>query len=249
MDISIAIDRHHTVTVAIEGEADRGVRLQHPAAQRADFRRATFKVDVPAVGFVRHQFNAGTEPRENLARHAVSGTVGTVKDDLETVQFESKRCLECPQVADFGGPPLGDAAGPVSYRRRILDQCLHPGLRLVVELATVAAEQLDAVVPVGIVRGRYCRGHIEPVLAAEQGGCRGRQDPAEQDVTSGLGNPGSQGGLEHRTRFTGVADDQDPWPVHGQGGSAGPADGNGEFCIQDLADAAADSVRAEQFAG
>ncbi len=162
----------------------------------------------------------------------------------------SRKCdSKCAQIVALGPIEGFDPAGMLRRRRRVVDQLLDPRLGLVVELASGSGEQLDPVVPVGVVRGRDDRGQVEAVGAGEQQGRRRRQHTAEVDVSPGFGDARSQRGLQHRAGLARVADDQDPRAIGAERRRAGTADRHRQLGVQELAYAAADSVRAEELSG
>ena len=113
------------------------------------------------------------------------------------------------------------------------------------------AEELDAVVLVGVVRGAEHGREVELVAAQQQRGGGRRQDAAEQDLAAGGGDARGQGRLEHLARLARVADDEHARVL----GAAlagdrrrGAAEAEREVGGELLAGDAADAVGPEQLA-
>ena len=93
-------------------------------------------------------------------------------------------------------------------------------------LVPPGAEQLDAVVGEGVVRGRDHRRRARPRSAHE--GHPGRREHAEVDDVGPLGGQaGRQRGLQQRARAAGVAADQEAGARQDPG--RGPAEGEGQL--------------------
>ena len=131
----------------------------------------------------------------------------------------------------------------------LADHALDLGLLRVVELGAVGSEELDAVVGVGVVRGRDDRGEVEAEAADQHRGAGRGKHPAEQSVPAGGGDAGGQRGLEHLARLARVADDQDLRDFGSGDARRGAAEGRGELGREELAGDAAHAVGSEELAG
>ena len=172
---------------------------------------------------------------------------------VRPLQVEAGEALvEAAQVVLERAVEAADGADAARARHRLVERLLDRRLGLVGELEAVAAEELDAVVAVRVVRGGDDDAEVEPVAADQQRRAGGREHAAEQRLAAGGGDPGRDGGLEHLARLAGVADDEHPRGRAGRaldagGGRAGER--QGEIRGEELARDAADPVRAEQTAG
>jgi hypothetical protein len=94
-----------------------------------------------------------------------------------------------------------------------VEQCFDAVLDLVRELEAVGPEQLDAVVFIGVVRGRDHDAKVRAHGAGEHGD-RGRGHRAEkQHVHSDRGEAGDERSLDHVAGKPRVLADHDPVPV------------------------------------
>ena len=130
-----------------------------------------------------------------------------------------------------------------------LERGLDLVLGVVVELEAVGREQLDAVVLVGVVRGRDHGREVEPVAADQQRRGGRRQDAGEQRVASGRGHARGDRRLEHLAGLARVADDQDLRALVPRASATAVArQRKRELGRQEMSRAAADAVRAEELA-
>ena len=140
---------------------------------------------------------------------AVGGAVGAVQGDVEAGEVEVGEALvQGAQVVLLGAVQGAHAPDRRARRRRLVQARLDLGLGLVGELEAVGGEELDAVVAVGVVRGRDHGREVEAVAMQQQRRRRRGQHAAEQDVAARGGDAGGQGGLEHLAGLARVADDE-----------------------------------------
>ncbi len=132
-------------------------------------------VDVPAVGRVEEGHDLGPRPLEDLGAHPVGGPVGQVQAHLQAREvrgvFQEEVHVHALGLAEV--PHGADAPGRVG----LLQKRLYGLLGLVGELLPRGAEELDAVVPVGVVAGGDHGPGGGPQAAGEVGHPRGGQDP------------------------------------------------------------------------
>ena len=114
--------------------------------------------------------------------------------------------LQLAQVVLQRAVQLRDAARLGRSGSRLVEQRLDLLLDGVGQLVAVGAEELDAVVAPGVVRGRQHDAEVEAVAADQQRRGRRRQDAAEQRDAAGCGDPGCDSGFEHLARRARVAD-------------------------------------------
>ena len=159
---------------------------------------------------------------------------------MQAAQVVLERAVQAPDGADVG-----------RARRRLVERALDLELGVVGELEAVAAEELDAVVAVRVVRGGDDDAEVEPVAADQQRRAGRRQHAAEQRLAAGGGDPGGHGGLEHLARLARVADDEHARGARGEAARAVAARASDERELggEELARDAADAVGAEQPAG
>jgi hypothetical protein len=160
--------------------------------------------------------------------------------------------MEAAQVVLERAVEAADGADARRAGHGLVECLLDRRLGLVGELEAVAAEELDPVVAIRVVRGGDDDAEVEPVAADQERRAGGREHAAQQRLTAGGGYARRDGGLEHLARLAGVADDEHPGGRAGRaldagGGRAGER--QGEIRGEELARDAADPVRTEQTAG
>ncbi len=155
----------------------------------------------------------------------------------QLLQVILERAVERPDPADVRR--LG---------RGSVERGLDLVLGVVVELESVAREQLDAVVLVGVVRRRDHRREVKAVAAHQQRRRRRREHAGEPGIATRRSHPGGDRGLEHLARLARVADDQDLRTLrfHPRHRSTGQRER--EVGRQEMSRPATDAVRAEQLA-
>ena len=160
------------------------------------------------------------------------------KRSVQLAQVVLQRAVEPARAADRG-----------ARRRRGVQALLDRLLGRVVELVAVAAEELDPVVGVGVVRGREHHAQVEAVAIDEQRRGGRRQHAGEQRVPAGRGDPGRRGGLEHLARLARVAQDHDLRALGGQQRGRRAGQRQRELRRDLLAGYAANAICSEEPAG
>ena len=207
-DRAVAVDREHAVAVAVEREAGVVAARAHGLRERVDVRGAAAVVDVAAVGLGREHLDVGAEPAEQRGRDLVGGAVGAVEQQPHAGQVERAEArLERRLVAVQRRVEAAHAARARGLGRGV-EQPLDLQLGRVGELVAVAAEELDPVVLVRVVRGRQHDRQGEAVAAHQQRRAGRRQDPAEHRLAARRRDPRRHRGLEHLAGLARVADHQ-----------------------------------------
>ncbi len=184
---------------------------------------------------------------QHLRRGHRGGAVGAVDHDRETAEIDVAARHQRVDVAVAALVPGLDRAQALRLGALpgLLERRLDRGLVGVGQLEAVGAEELDAVVGEGVVRGADHRaGH--GVGAADQLGDGRRRDHSQQHhVGARAGEPGREGRLEHRAAAACVAADHHPRAV-GEAPAQSPPDREGELRGQLTVRDPADAVRTEQ---
>jgi hypothetical protein len=123
---------------------------------------------------------------------------------------------------------------------------LDPSLQLIVELAPIGAEELDAVVLPGVVRSRDDGADVQPEPPYEHRSRGRRQDAGKQRLPSPLGHTGGQRRLEHRSGLASVADNQHLRPIRRRVHRGRPPERQSELGGQLRPGDPADAVGAEE---
>ena len=150
--------------------------------------------------------DVGSGGPQQRAGEGAGGPVGGVDDDAQPVQPAAG---EGPQDVLAVGPAVLDvdelrrvAVG----RRQGPDLGLDASLDVVGQFGATAGEQLDAVVAIGVVGRRDDRPEAVATGRLERHDRR-RHDAEAVDDDALAGQPGDEGGLQHRGREAGVAAD------------------------------------------
>ena len=182
---------------------------------------ATVFVDVAAVGgdVEEGYFNAETS-EEHGGDHG-GGSVGTIYDDaaaavsereagdaideeLNVVGLEGGIVFDGRDGSGIGLGELGGDQGGVME-----NFIFHGQLDGVGELVAVGAEELDAVVAPGIVRGGDDYASLKSMGAGEEGDGGGGNDAGAFNACSGGPKAGSEDGGDPRAGFAGIAAEKD----------------------------------------
>jgi hypothetical protein len=163
---SALVDDQHPVSVAVERDADIGAHLLDLLAERGGLGRTAFVIDVEAVGLDSDGEHLGIQFLERLRRDPIAGAVGTVDNDAQALERKILRqrsfreldiavldTVDASGAAEIGA--LGKLLGQVG-----VDQLLDLAFHIIAELEPVRTEQLDAIVVIRIMRGRYHHAKI-----------------------------------------------------------------------------------------
>ena len=206
------VDDQHPVGVAVEADAEVGAVGDTAAAAASGWVEPQSLLMLKPSGRDRDRDDLGAELPQHLGRGAVGGAVGAVDDDLEAVEALAlgegglgELHVAAAGVVDAGGPADGARLGEGG---RGLEQRLDLLLDGVGELEAVGAEELDAVVLEGVVRGRDHHPEVGAHRARQHADRRRRHRADEEDVHADRGEAGDQRGLQHVARAAGVLADQ-----------------------------------------
>ena len=183
---------------------------------------------------------------------SVHGAVGAVDGDAQPRQVERDALDDVPDVALDGALDGVGAADLLAAQRDEVvaaDVLLDLGLFVVGELEAEVAEELDAVVGEGVVRGRHDDAGVGAALDDQGGEPRRGDDAGDLDRAAAAGDAGDQRRLEHGARDARVAADQKARgraAMLGQHVGGRAADLQGELGRELLAGQAADAVGAEE---
>ncbi len=203
-DPALLVDHDHPVGVAVEGDADLRPAPHHLGPRVVGVERPDLAVDVRAVRAHPDGVDPGPELGEDEGGHHVGRAVGGVDHHPQAVEGEvaGKGALDERHVAPAGvlelhRAPDGGPGAALAEERRLADERLDLGLRRVGQLEAVPAEDLDAVVVVGVVAGADHDPGVGAHAHREVGDRRRRHRPAQQHAPAHRGHPGGDRGLEH----------------------------------------------------
>jgi hypothetical protein len=200
---ALLVDNDDAVRVAIKRDADIGAHFLDLGGHGFGGGGAHLVVDVEAVGFDADGEDFGAQFPEGNGRDLVGGAVGAIEHDAQAGQVDvpgqgalgvfdvaGARFLVAMGAADLAS--AGEMLGEVA-----VDQALDLEFDFVGELEPVGTEQLDAIVLIGIVRGRDHHPEIGPQRAGQHGDGGRRHGAEEVDVHAHGGKAGGQGLLDH----------------------------------------------------
>ena len=176
---------------------------RHLARRARRSRSSRLAVDVEAIGLDADGDHFGAQLPEGFGRHLVGGAVGAIDDDAQARRGRSARQGALGEFDVAGWAPSTRLArpSPADGARRGakigIDQCLDLALDLVGELVAVRAEQLDAVVLIGVVRGRDHHAEIGAQRARQHGDGRRRHRAEQHHVHADRREAGDHGVLDH----------------------------------------------------
>ena len=209
--VACGVDEQHAIGVSVEGHAQRGALSHDCGSDVAEVRRAALHIDVAAIGFAGDEDDVSAEQLKELRRNGRSGAMRAVDDDAHARQRHASD-LGYPLGVGLGcargtaGRADVSAGGQVSIG---LEEGLNGLFFGIEELVAVGAEQLDAVVGIGIVaRADHNARRGTTLQHPPRHRWRG-QDPEPDGVTTGRGDARCECVLEHRAGTTRVASDQD----------------------------------------
>jgi hypothetical protein len=202
--LSVAVDEHHPVAVAVEGDAEICAGLSNACDQCLGMGRTDAVVDVHTIGIDAD----GLDPCAHLAQHQradlVGRAVGAVDDDAHAAEVEAARhrALAGFHVAADGVAGAHGLAELVGRHgaERLVERGLDRQLGGVVEFLAFGREELDAVVVVRVVRGTDDDAAVGAERAREVRHRRRRHRPHQLHVHARSDQAGLQRGLEHVVR-------------------------------------------------
>ena len=212
--LALFIDHDQPVGITIQGNADVRAAGDNAFLYEIEVGRAALVVDVGAVGRNANRNNLCTQFPDCRRGDLVSGTIGAIDHDLQAIKPDiiGKRGFHRVDVTAAG---IIDPAGPSDLRRGrqrqvLFQHGLDRGLVGIGKLEAVRAEQLDAVILIGVVAGRNHHADVGAQLAGKQGDGRGGHGTQQDHVHADAGEPGDQSVFEHIAREAGILADHDP---------------------------------------
>ncbi len=163
-----------------------GLMLQHGRLHGLGRGRAALGVDVEAVRLGADLDHLRAQLPQELGRHAIGGAMGAVDHDAQASERHAlgQGRLQRLDVALAPAIHADHAAERVGRCQALVAAALHAlldrQLDRIRQLVAVGAEQLDAIVLVGIVRCRDHHADVGPQRAGQQGH-PGRRQRAQQD--------------------------------------------------------------------
>ena len=252
-DLARFVRQDAAVPVPVEGQPGVGAHPPHQIGYALGGRGAAVPVDVAAIGLVGDGGHPRAQTLEQRPREERRGAVGAIHGQMQPGQ--RRAVVRAGQVVQVGAREVA-----LMDRRRVEQrplQAVDRGLRLLfqlrAELAARAAEHLDAVVFVWVVRGGD--HHTQVIAAAAHAGALAGQvrdgrsgDHARRfHLRAFRGQARRQMLLDGRPALAGVAADEHPRSIHAQRAHDGAPDPLDRGRVQGrLARPAADSVRAEE---
>ena len=204
------------VGIAIVRDAEVGAVFANFGAEVLRMHGAAVAVDVGAVGGVAEDEDFRAQFAQDAGGGLVGGAVGAVHHDAHAVEGQAlgerslceldvtaQRVVNADGFADLrgGGADALDVAAE--------DEAFDPRLDGFGQLEAVRAEELDAVIIVGIVRGGDDDAGVRAQRARGVSDARGGQRADEEHVHAHAEDAGAEGVLEHVAGEAGVLADDD----------------------------------------
>ena len=174
-------------------------------------------VDVHTIGIPVDEIRAGPKTAEELRRGSGCGTVGTVHQYAESGKIALHRGghkvnvvplqLAHAVVAAADLPP-----GAELHRGVGKDLLLDPGLHCIRELVALAAEDLDAVMLIGVVAGGEDDAGVSFLLPGQVRHRRGGDGAHRLHVAAHGADTRHQSGLQHVGGDAGILSDEEHGP-------------------------------------
>ena len=171
-------------------------------------------VDVHAVGVLVDEVGVGLEPAEQLRRGGAGGAVGAVHQDVEPRQVAlngggHEIDIVPLQLAHAVVAAADLAPGAELHGLPGENFLLNAGLHGVGELVALAAEDLDAVVLVGVVAGGDDDAGVGLLLPGQIRHRRSGDGAHRLHIAAHGADARHQGGLQHIGGHTGILADED----------------------------------------
>ena len=158
-------------------------------------------IDVLAVGADAHGHHFRAEFPEGRRRHLIGRAIGAIDHDLQPIQpdiigqrafhrvdIAAARVFDAPGAPDFGAGGQRLVLPQHGFDRQFI---------LVRQLEAVRAEQLDAIVLIGIVAGRDHHAHVSPQFPRQQGHGGSRHGAEQDHVHAHAGKARNHGVFQH----------------------------------------------------
>ena len=211
-DAAGLVHQQAAVRVPVKGHADVIAAPHHGGGQVLQVGGAAVAVDVHPVRVPVDEVRPGLEAAEQLRRGGAGSAVGAVRQDFQPRQIGLDGGghevdivplqLAHTVVAAADLPPGSELHGLLGE-----DLLLDPGLHAVGELVALSAEDLDAVVLIGVVTGGDHDARVRLFLHGEIGHRRGGNGAHRLYVAAHGAEPRHQGGLQHVGGDAGVLAD------------------------------------------
>ncbi len=228
-DRAVLVHRDDPVGVAVEGEPEVGLVRDDGLGQFGRVGRAALVVDVGAVGRDVQGGHRRAELGQDTRRDGTGGAVGAVDDDAQPVETPALNGVDemvlvvRHRVGIDGDHPHtvsgGTAGRPLRIRHDRIELAFDLPLEVDGQLRPQQAEELDAVIAEGVVRGRD-DGAGGLAQHGHRGDARGGEHTEVDDVGPLRGEAGGEGGLEQRARAARVAADHEGRGGEDAGGGA-----------------------------
>ena len=191
-NIALLVHTQAAVSIAIKGKANIQTVLYHELLQALDMGRASIIVNVQAVRLVVDDIGIRTQSIKNRLSDIPACTVGAVQTNLHALEGIDAQADQVAHVA--------------------VTAChivLHQQQGLLGHLLTVAVDQLDAVIVVGVVAGRDHDAAIKVIHTSNIGNRRSSGDMKQVGICARSGQACNQTILEHIGAAAGVLANDD----------------------------------------
>ena len=220
-DITLLIHTQAPVSIAIVGEAHIQALFHHEFLQALDVSGAGVQVDVQAVGLVVDDIGICAQSIEHRFSNIPACAVGAVQTDLDALEgIDAQRdqithvAVAACHIVHSASDVLTMGKGQlrpvlIEHMKLAVDVVLHQQQSLLGHFLTVAVDQLDAVIVVGIMAGGDHDTTIKVIHTGNVGHGRGGSDVQQVGICARSGQASDQAILEHIRAATGILTNDD----------------------------------------
>ena len=206
-DLAQLIDQGQPVGVAVQGNAQIGTAFSHQLGQASGRGGAARMIYVESIGADAGGHHLSAELPQHGGRDLVGSAMGAIDGNAQAIEAEAlreaglggfdvaaRRILEPARAPQPGRPREGIGQVPGLHQR------LDLGFLRVGELQAIRAEQLDAVILIGVVARRYHHPEIRAQAAREHGDGRRGQGPDDHHIHARADEAGGECRFQHVPR-------------------------------------------------
>ena len=220
-NITLFIHTQATISIAVIGETNIQTLLYHELLQALNVSRSSIVIDIRTVGLCIDDVGVSTQRIEHRLSDVPACTVGAVQTNLHALEGVDAQADQVAHVAVTACHIVHGAADMltvgkgqfrpvlVKHMKLAVDVVLHQQQGLLRHFLTVAVDQLDTVVIIGVVAGRDHDAAIKVIHASDVSHTGRSSDMQQVSVCSGGGQSCHQTILEHIGAAAGVLTDND----------------------------------------
>ena len=220
-DIAFLVHAQAAVSVAVKCKTNVQSVLYHELLQPLNMSRASVVVDVQAVRLVVDDIGIRTQSIKNRLSDIPACTVGAVQTNLHALEgIDAQRdqithiAVTACHIVHSASDVLAVSKGQlrpilIEHMELTIDVVLHQQQGLFGHLLTVAVDQLDAVIVVGVVAGRDHNAAIKVIYTSNVSHGRRSSNVQQVGICAGSSQTSDQTILEHIRATAGILANDD----------------------------------------